>query len=142
MMRGFFEIKFMNKRSVAVIIKDGKILLMHRIKNGQQYFVFPGGGVEDGETIDAGIVREIKEEFGIDIKIEKLLFQIENQGREEFYFLVKEFTGIPEIGGEEKERMSEINQYHPVWKNLSEIKTLVNLYPERAKQKVEELIEE
>lgn len=128
----------MDKRSVAVIIREGKILLMHRIKNGQQYFVFPGGGVEDGETVEVGIVREIKEEFGIDIKIEKLLFQIENQGREEFYFLVKEFTGIPEIGGEEKERMSEVNQYYPVWKNLSEIKTLVNLYPEQAKQKVEE----
>src|SRR3990167_8267724 len=132
----------MGKRAVAVITRDGKILLMHRIKNGREYFVFPGGGVEEGEVVENAIVREIKEEFGIDIKIEKLLFQIENQGREEFYFLVKEFTGIPEIGGEEKERMSEINQYHPVWKNLSEIKTLVNLYPERAKQKVEELIEE
>lgn len=29
-------------RVVAIIIKDDKILLIHRIKNGQEYFVFPG----------------------------------------------------------------------------------------------------
>lgn len=129
----------MNKRVAAVIIRDGEILLMRRIKNGQEYFVFPGGGVEDDETVEDAIVREIKEEFSIDIKVGKPLFQIENQGREEFYFLVKEFTGVPELGGEEKERMNEDNQYYPIWKNLNEIKDLANLFPEEAKEKLESL---
>jgi ADP-ribose pyrophosphatase YjhB (NUDIX family) len=37
----------LNKRAAAVIIKDGKILLMRRVKNGREYFVFPGGGIEN-----------------------------------------------------------------------------------------------
>ena len=130
----------MDKRAVAVIIKDGKVLLMRRIRDGQEYFVFPGGGVGEGENPEDAVVREIKEEFNVDIKIDKLLFQIENKGRQEFYFLVKEFTGFPEIGGEEKERTNENNQYYPVWKELSEISDLSNLYPLEAKQKVEEMI--
>ena len=66
----------MNQRVAAVIIKERKILLMHRIKDGREYFVFPGGGVEENESLESALVREIKEEFNIDIKIEKLLFQI------------------------------------------------------------------
>lgn len=130
----------MEKRVAGVIIKDGKILLMRRVRDGQEYFVFPGGGVEENETIENAVVREIKEEFNLDIKIDKFLFEIENRGRQEFYFLIKEFFGIPEIGSEEKERMNENNQYYPVWKDLKEIKTLVNLYPEHARQVVEKLI--
>ncbi len=34
-------------RVAAVIIKDDKILLIRRIKNGQEYYVFPGGGVKE-----------------------------------------------------------------------------------------------
>jgi len=131
----------MDKRVVAVIIKDRRILLMGRIKNGQQYFVFPGGGVKKGEKISSALIREIKEEFNIDVKIEKPLFRIKNQGRQEFYFLVKKFIGIPEISGEEKERMNKNNQYFPAWFDLKKAIKLPNLYPEQAKQKVEELIE-
>jgi len=130
----------MDKRAVAVIIKDGKILLMRRIRGGEEYFVFPGGGVGEGENPEDAVIREIKEEFCIDIKVDKLLFEIENKGRREFYYLVNEFSSISKIGGEEKERMNENNQYYPVWKELSEILDLSNLYPESAKQKVVETI--
>ncbi|MDP2649343.1 MAG: NUDIX domain-containing protein [bacterium] len=131
----------MDKRVAAVIIKDNKILLMRRFKNGQKYFVFPGGGVEENESIENALIREIKEEFDIDIKIEKLLFQNENQGRQEIYFLVKEFTGIPQLSGEEKERMNKDNQYFPAWLDLKEAFKLPNLYPKEAKKEIEKLIE-
>jgi len=129
----------MQKRAVAIIIKDRKVLLMHRIKNGKEYFVFPGGGVEEGESLEQAVVREIKEELGLDVKIEKELFVIENQGRQEVYFLVKSFTGKPKLGGEEKERMSKNNQYFPVWLKIDEAINLLNLYPEQAKDKLKNL---
>ena len=132
----------MNKRAVAVIIRDGKILLMHRIKNGLEYIVFPGGGLEEGESPEEAVVREVKEEFNLDVKVDKFLFQIENQGRQEFYYLIRKFSGIPEISGEEKERMNENNQYRPVWEDLGKIETIVNLYPEQARLKIEEMAEE
>lgn len=126
----------MPQRAIGVIIKNNKILLMRRIKNGQEYYVFPGGGVENGENIREATTREIKEELSLDAKLDKLLFQIENQGRQEYYFLIKEFKGIPELGGEEKNRMNKDNQYYPVWIELDKISNLDNLYPEKAKEKI------
>lgn len=129
----------MQKRATAVIIKDGKILLMHRIKNGREYFVFPGGGVKENETVQQALTREIKEELSLDIKIGKLLFEIENQGRQESYFLIKEFSGTPKLSGEEKERMDENNQYYPEWIGLDAIPELSNLYPKEANEKINKI---
>ena len=106
----------MNKRVVGVIIRNGEILLMRRVRDDREYFVFPGGGIKRDESLENGVIREIKEEFNLDVKINKFLFQIENRGRQEFYFLIKEFSGVPEISGNEKKRMNKNNQYYPVWK--------------------------
>lgn len=132
----------MVKRVVAVIIKDNKILLMRRIKKGQEYFVFPGGGIKDNESEENAIIREVKEELSLDAKIDKLLFQIENRGQEELYFLIKEFFGTLKLGGPEKERMNKDNQYYPEWIDLDTASNLSNLYPEGAKEKIKELFKQ
>ena len=129
----------MPQRAVGVIVKNDKVLLMRRIRNGQEYYVFPGGGVEQGESTETAIVREIKEELSINPKIDKLLFEIENQGRQEYYYLIKEFSGQPQLGGEEKQRMNENNQYYPVWMELDKLTNLDNLYPELVKKKIMDL---
>ena len=90
----------MPQRAVGVIVKNDKVLLMRRIKDGQEYYVFPGGGVKEGESTETAIIREIKEELSLDAKIDKLLFEIENQDRQEYYYLIKEFSGQPQLGGE------------------------------------------
>lgn len=63
--------------SRAIIIEDNKLLVMFRrkIKNGikKEYYVIPGGGLEEGETLEQNVIREIKEEFNIDIKVIKKL---------------------------------------------------------------------
>lgn len=130
----------MRKRVAVVISKDNKILLMRRIKDGRKYFVFPGGGVKRGENFESAIKREIKEEFDIDITIRTFLFRIENKGRVELYFLVNNFVGEPHISGEERQRIDENNQYILAWKKLSQIKKLSNLFPEEAKNRIEELV--
>ncbi|MBU2595879.1 NUDIX domain-containing protein [Patescibacteria group bacterium] len=127
----------MHKRVRAVIIKDNKILLMRRVKNGRKYFVFPGGGVKKKENFEAAIRREIKEEFDIDITIETFLFRIENKGRVELYFLIKNFTGQPKLSGEERQMVDDNNQYFLEWKNLSGLKKLSNLFPQEAKNRIE-----
>lgn len=132
----------MAKRVCAVIIKNDEILLMHRIKQGQEYFVFPGGGIEKNESIEDAMIREVKEELSIGAKIDKLLFQIENRGQQELYFLIKEFSGSPKLSGPEKERMNENNQYHPVWLKLDKAIKLPNLYPEKARERIRALVRE
>ena len=57
--------------------------VVYSVKDGQIYFAFvhdvfgywtlSKGGIEDGENEEAGAVREIKEEMGVDIKIKELL---------------------------------------------------------------------
>lgn len=58
----------------ALIVFEGKLVLIRRgnppFKN---HFALPGGFVEVGETVEAAVVREAKEETGLDIEIIKLL---------------------------------------------------------------------
>lgn len=112
---------------------------MCRVKNGQKYYVFSGGGVEKNESTEEAAIREIKEELSINPKIDKFLFEIENQGRQEYYYLIKEFSGQPRLGGEEKQRMNQDNQYYLTWIDLDKIQVLDNLYPELARKKIIEL---
>lgn len=67
----------------ALVINDkGKILIIKRniIKRGKQNFEggkwdIPGGTVENMETPSDAAVRETKEEVGLDVKIENILYE-------------------------------------------------------------------
>ncbi len=60
------------RRAVRVIVtRDGKIALGVRYeKDGvtPAYYLFPGGGVEDNETLTQAAVKEVKEEVGMLVK--------------------------------------------------------------------------
>lgn len=62
---------------VAAVIcnEDNKILIAQRnLKKSQGgLWEFPGGKIEQGETKEQAIIREIKEEMNLDIKVEKYL---------------------------------------------------------------------
>ena len=53
--------------------KEGKVLLCKSYKWGNLWVV-PGGHIEYGETIEKAVKREAKEEVGLDISFEKVLF--------------------------------------------------------------------
>jgi ADP-ribose pyrophosphatase YjhB (NUDIX family) len=53
----------MNQRVRGIIIKDEKIVLIERVKGDRTYYIFPGGGVEEGETILQALHREMTEKF-------------------------------------------------------------------------------
>src|SRR3989344_357125 len=122
----------MRKRIVGIIIKEGKALLMRRVKRGREYYVFPGGGVEDGEGDIEALRREIQEELSLTITAPVFLFEMQNEGQKEVYYLIKKFTGVTQLGGPEKERMNEDNQYYPEWLELLKVAALKNLFPREA----------
>jgi len=60
-------------RVAAVIVKDGQVLLVRHEKDGQTYWLLPGGGVDAGETLHEALVREVREETGLAIRPGRLL---------------------------------------------------------------------
>jgi 8-oxo-dGTP diphosphatase len=60
----------------AVVIEGGRILLVQhgRAVHRQEFLVAPGGGVEGGESIKDAVIRETKEETGLDVTPAKILF--------------------------------------------------------------------
>lgn len=59
----------------AVIFIDGKLVLIRRVRHGREYWVIPGGGVEEGETVEDAVRREAKEEIGIDVNVSAFLME-------------------------------------------------------------------
>ena len=63
----------MKEVTAAIIINDGKILIAQRAEDQKLAgkWEFPGGKVEFGETPEECLKREIKEELGIKIEVDK-----------------------------------------------------------------------
>lgn len=61
-------------RVTGVLLHDNKLLLVKQRVNSSRGWSLPGGRLEHGETIEAAIVRELKEETGLEVTIEKLLY--------------------------------------------------------------------
>lgn len=84
----------------GLIIKDNKLLTVQIMKNG--FYCLPGGHVSLGENTKDAIIREIKEEVGCDVEIEKLLAVVENffesNGKKthelSFYYILKDLSNI------------------------------------------------
>ena len=58
----------------ALILYEGKLVLIRRLNPPfQDQFALPGGFVEIGETVEDAVVREAKEETGLDIELIRLL---------------------------------------------------------------------
>jgi ADP-ribose pyrophosphatase YjhB (NUDIX family) len=73
---------------------ETKLVLMHRIKNGHEYYAFPGGKIEPGETQEETLHREIKEELNIDIAITDFFAEDANPEIPDLgYFYLCEHTG-------------------------------------------------
>ncbi|MDB5260652.1 MAG: mismatch repair protein MutT [Candidatus Nomurabacteria bacterium] len=123
-------------RASGIIIKDNKILLIHRFNGDREYWVLPGGSVEEGETAEIALVREMKEELTIEVKEKKKVFTIPNVGREEHNFLIIDYRGEFILGGPEAEKVSETNKYILTWVTIEEFFKLTNFLPENAKDKV------
>ena len=84
-----------------IIINDkNQILLGRRLKKvGYGTYCLPGGHVKINETVEESVVREVKEETDLDVKIEDV--QVINFARTKDYInigvLVKKYEGIPKI---------------------------------------------
>ncbi|HFI0942497.1 TPA: NUDIX hydrolase [Streptococcus suis] len=94
-------------RATALIIKDGKIFLTKDSK-GRYYTI--GGAIAVNETAQDAVVREVREELGVDSRVNQLAFIVENQFTHEdidfhnieFHFIVDPIGEMPKEIIEEK----------------------------------------
>ena len=108
-----------NKKRISargIILEGDNLYTMFRRKkkeNGKtkEYYVIPGGGVDEGEDFEKAVLRELKEEFSIDAEIEEYLGVKETDDTVEHFFKCRIINGTPKLGGEELERCSEENYY-------------------------------
>lgn len=109
----------MKKTARAVIFDDGKLLVFFRrkIRDGEEvtYYAIPGGHVEDGETLEETVIREVKEEMNLDIRILGYLGKLVVDNQEEYYYHAKIIGGELLFGGEELERNNDNNYYEIRW---------------------------
>ena len=85
-------------RATAVLIEDGHILLVEQRVNETRGWSLPGGALEMGESLEACLVREMREETGLDVAVDRLLYlcdRIEN-GRH----VVHITFAVRRVGGE------------------------------------------
>ncbi len=63
-------------RYQGAIVNDGRVLLIRHQEhdNGRTYWLFPGGGIEPGESESECVQREMREETGLDVRVDDLIF--------------------------------------------------------------------
>jgi mutator protein MutT len=91
--------------SAALIFRNGKLLIAQRHANAHLggLWEFPGGKREAGETFEQCLVREIREELGVEISIGELFEEIAHEYPEKTvrlkFFLCKLIRGEPQLLG-------------------------------------------
>lgn len=123
-------------RKVArgITIHDGKVLLFHRLNRGYEYYVFPGGGIDPGETPEQTAVRETLEEASCEVKAVKVLYVNEHDtDASQTFVLCKYVSGVPAVGKGTEEEKNMHNKslgqfYETHWYDLQELPKL-RLYP-------------
>lgn len=61
-------------RVTGIVVEDDRILLVKQRVSADRAWSLPGGRVEQGETLEAAIVRELEEETGLTTEVVKLLY--------------------------------------------------------------------
>lgn len=118
-------------RGVGIIINNGKILMIHDEK--RQYYYAIGGAVHVGETTSSAAVREVFEESGLNVEVDRLAFIQENFFEMEdglhheiaFYYLMKD------IGSQKirSDRVLDYNDEGLEWLSISELSNY-KVYPQ------------
>ena len=81
----------------AIIIRNGRILIVKRKSEpGKGKWSVPGGLVELGETVGQAVVREVKEECGLDVEVDSLIDVVDSLTKDErgdikYHFVILDF---------------------------------------------------
>ncbi len=105
-------------RPSAILIEDQKILLVKQDVTETRNWALPGGRLELGETIEQCLIRELKEETGLDISVKELLYITDRFYRNthivHIMFLIKKTGGNFRSGKELELETEKIKEFKMV----------------------------
>lgn len=104
----------------AIVVRDGHLLVIHRNKFGQEYYILPGGGLQPGEPAEQAVFRQVHQETSMAIVNPRLVI-IEEAGDPygvQYIYLCQYVSGEPRLQPSSPE--AEINAlgknlYSPQW---------------------------
>ena len=91
------------------VIRNNQILLIRRATHEDflpGYFEIPSGGVDQGETVEQGLLREVKEETNLDVRLSRYLNHFDYIGGRgnairQFNFLVEPLSDTVQLNPDE-----------------------------------------
>ncbi len=128
----------MNQRVRAIINKGEKVLLIHRIKENNDYWVFPGGGIKSTDKDKKGaLARECKEELGVNIVVEDLYMTLKFQESLEFFYYCRIESGSLDKGSgpEFRKETRYVGEYKLKWVSLEDFES-IDIKPQEVKNRL------
>ncbi|RRB04158.1 NUDIX domain-containing protein [Larkinella rosea] len=128
----------MKVRPAVLLIENNHLLLMQYRYGETDVYGLPGGNPDKGETLDQTVMRELREELGVDVEVGPIAFvgevifpEIKGvEPKEDVLHVVfsgELIGGIPQLNPEETTALAV------VWKPVRELDSL-NLYPNLGQQ--------
>lgn len=114
-------------RARALIQDKDKVLLIQRERAGDIYYVLPGGHIEEGESGESAVLREVREETSLDVEmVQKLYDLVDKDGTTHYIYLCKYISGVPRLAADSPELTKEsgIDVYTPMWIEIKELKNI------------------
>jgi len=127
----------LRNRGSVILLENNKVVLIKRNRNGQVYYVFPGGGIEKGETPEIAAKREALEELGVQINVNDCFEIVEYNGTQ-YFFLADIVAG--KIGTGVGEEFTDTNRnrgtYEPMWMEIEKL-SFIDIRPKEVAEKIQ-----
>ena len=110
----------------AILLKDDSLLVMRRSKLGRQYYALVGGGVDEGETPEEALHRELDEEASLAVANPRLVI-LQIGGKKfgkQYIYLCDYIGGEPKLSPDSEEAIIHAqgqNLYEPMWLPLTDL---------------------
>ena len=118
----------------AIVFRKNQLLVIKRVKQGETYYVLPGGHLDPGESTREAVTREVMEECGITVRPVRNLYKAMFNHMQSFYLCeykhgevtinpdTEEYTdGYSESLGRDGKPHGT---FEPMWMDIDELKTL------------------
>ena len=131
----------MKDRSSVIIIKNNQVVLIKRSWNASVYYVFPGGGIENGETPEAAAKREAMEELGVSVYVNECISKVNYNGNTQYFYRAEILSGTLGTGqGEEYTNKTRgRGTYLPIWVDLERLSS-IDVRPGEVALKIQTLV--